>query len=244
MRPLARLALLLGSFAAASPAIAGPPYETDDPEPTELGKWEIYAFSAIDGHRGDLDGAAGFDLNYGPVANVQLTATLPVGFAHVAGQTGWQSGVGDIELGVKYRFFERKDAGLSAAIFPRVILPTANRQFGTGRARLLLPLWVQKDCGAWSLFGGGGYQINPGRGNRDFWQAGAAVTRQIAPNWSIGGEVTRAGRDSDDAVATTSLGLGSIIGLGGPWSLLLSGGPRFSRDQTAYHLYAALGLNF
>ena len=244
MRRLARLVLLLGSFGAASPAIAGPPYETDDPEPTELGKWEIYAFSAIDAHRGDIDGAAGFDLNYGPVANVQLTASLPVGFAHVAGQAGWQRGVGDVELGVKYRFFERTDAGLSVAIFPRVFLPTASKRFGTGRTRLLLPLWVQKDSGAWSLFGGGGYEINPGRGNRDFWQAGAAITRQVAPNWSVGGEITRAGRDRDDAAATTSLGLGSIIGLGGPWSLLLSGGPRFAPDQTSYHLYAALGLNF
>ena len=39
-------------------------------------------------------------------------------------------------------------------------------------SRLLLPLWAQKDFGGTSLFGGGGYEINPGSGNKDFWQAG------------------------------------------------------------------------
>jgi hypothetical protein len=63
----------------ATAAIAGPPYATDDPEPTDLGHWEIYAFAAGTRADGGYDGAAGLDLNYGPVPNVQLTATLPIG---------------------------------------------------------------------------------------------------------------------------------------------------------------------
>ena len=58
---------------------------------------------------------------------------------------------------------------------------TRDRRFGTGRVRLLLPMWAQKDFGPWSLFGGGGYMINPGAGNRDFWQSGVALTRQVTP---------------------------------------------------------------
>src|SRR4051812_43790223 len=58
-------------LAAAGPAMAGPPYDTDDPEPTDRGHWEIYAFAAGDRIGGASDGAAGLDLNYGAAPGVQ-----------------------------------------------------------------------------------------------------------------------------------------------------------------------------
>jgi hypothetical protein len=36
------LLVLVLSAATVSPSIAGPPYVTDDPEPTETGHWENY----------------------------------------------------------------------------------------------------------------------------------------------------------------------------------------------------------
>ena len=47
-------------------ANAGPPFLTDDPEPTDLGHWEIYAplFEA-DGTGGDFEGTLGTEINYG-----------------------------------------------------------------------------------------------------------------------------------------------------------------------------------
>jgi hypothetical protein len=40
--------LVLALWAAtASPSIAGPPYVTDDPEPTDTGHWENYLFTEI-----------------------------------------------------------------------------------------------------------------------------------------------------------------------------------------------------
>lgn len=228
----------------ATPALAGPPYETDDPAPTETGHWEIYAFGAVDGDDGNIDGAAGIDFNYGAAEGVQLTATLPVGFARQRGQSGWTTGGGDVELGVKYRFLNHDQAGFSVAVFPRAILPTASNGFGSSGTRFLLPVWAQQDIGPWSVFGGGGYEINPGTGNRDFWQAGLAVTRTISDRWSVGGEMTHQGPDTVGARSTTSLGIGSIVKLGGPVSLLLSGGPSFSAGATSYHLYTALGFGF
>lgn len=234
----------LGIGLAPSAALAGPPYATDDPEPTDVGHVEIYSFAALEGAGGDRSAAAGLDLNYGPVEDLQLTATLPLGFDRPKGSGRWSGGVGDVELGAKYRFFRNDKHGQSLAVFPRVILPTARTGASSGRTRLLLPLWGQQDVGRWSLFGGGGYEINPGKGNRDFWQAGVAVTRDMGHGVSLGGEVTRQGRDADDAEATTSFGLGSIIHLHGPYSLLLSGGPSFTRSTSGGHAYAALGLNF
>ena len=237
--------LVLGVAAGAlfaSAASAGPPYQTDDPEPTDLGHWEIYAFAAGTRAEGGFDGAAGLDLNYGPLPNVQLTATLPIDFAR---DGGTHVGAGDVELGVKYRLLNDEQAGFSVAIFPRVILPTASHGFGTGRLRLLLPVWAQKDFGPWSLFGGGGYTINPGAGNRDYWQSGLALTRTVTPRLSLGAEITHQGPDAAGARSTTALGAGGIYHVAGPVSLLFSGGPVFEhRGGTGVDFYAALGLSF
>ena len=97
---LYRFAFALGTAVTAVPASAGPPYLTDDPVPTDVGRWEIYAFTAGEGHRFTLDADTGFDLNYGPVKGVQLTATLPLSFSHDPAE-GWRSGTGDVELGIK-----------------------------------------------------------------------------------------------------------------------------------------------
>jgi len=228
---------------AASAAVAGPPYQTDDPEPTELRHWEIYNFVDFGGRGGTIDGEGGLDLNYGAAKGVQLTATLPIGFAHSPG-VGWRAGSGDVELGAKYRFLDDEKGGWQAAVFPRVILPTSTKDLGGNRVRLLLPLWVQKDLGKTALFGGGGYEINPGPGNKDFWVAGAAVTHDFSDRLSLGSEVYWKSADTRGGDSTTGLDIGLIRKLGGPFSLLLAGGPSLSGGQASYHSYAALALNF
>lgn len=238
-----RAAFAAIALSCAGPAFAGPPYLTDDPVPTDTGHWEIYAFTAAEGRRSTIDDDLGVDLNYGPVKGVQLTATLPLSFSHAPGE-GWQSGAGDVELGVKHRFFHDEEAGLSAAIFPRVIFPTASHSPGE-KARFLLPLWVGKDfAGGTSLFGGGGYMVNPGAGNRDFWQAAIAITHDLSEQVSVGAELTRQGADTKDGTAQTRAGLGSIVKISEHSNLLLSGGPTWADHHTGYHFYTALGLNF
>ncbi|MEA2999687.1 MAG: hypothetical protein QOK17_1520 [Sphingomonadales bacterium] len=235
-------ALATGAWAAA--AAAGPPYVTDDPEPTDLGHWEIYVFGAGSGQHRDLESEGGIDLNYGGFKDVQLTATLPVALTHQGGR-GTRVGPGDVELGVKYRFIKAERGGFEAAIFPRVILPTGGHRFGTGRVRLLLPLWAQKDFDRWSLFGGAGYTINPGAGNRDFWQSGLALTRSLSERTSLGGEAWIEGADAVGGHRTIGLGLGGIHKLGGPFALLVSGGPTWEhRGARGWRGYAALGLSF
>jgi hypothetical protein len=56
----------------------------------------------------------------------------------------------------------------------------------------LLPVWAQKDMGPWSLFGGG-YAINPGDGNRNYWTGGIALTRQASKQLLLGVEADRQG---------------------------------------------------
>lgn len=239
LRYVAALALA----GVSAPLLAGPPYLTDDPVPTDTGHWEIYAFTAGEGHRSTIDADAGFDLNFGPAKGVQITATLPLSFSH-SSQAGWRGGTGDAELGVKYRFFHDDKNALSAAIFPRVILPTAAHG-KEGKARLLLPLWLGKDiAGGTSIFGGGGFTANPGPGNRDYWQASVAVTQDVSKTISIGTEIARQGADAAAGSAQTRLGVGSTIQLSEHYALLVSGGPTWDNHRTSYRFYAALGLDF
>jgi hypothetical protein len=230
-------------IAAAGPATAGPPYITDDPVPTDTGHWEIYNFVNGSGGHSAVDGEGGVDLNYGAVKDVQLTATLPLAFSH-SRDDGWQGGTGNLELSAKYRFVDDEQSGVSAAIFPRVILATASHSPGE-RTNILLPIWPENDfAGGTSLLGGGGFQINPGKGNRNFWQGGIALTHNVNDRWSLGGEITRQGPDTVGATSESDAGVGSIIKLGGIYSLLLSGGPQWADHRTGYHFYGALGLNF
>lgn len=238
-----RLAAVLIALGAASPAFAGPPYLTDDPVPTDTGHWEIYAFSAGEVQRSNVDDESGFDLNYGPLPGVQLTATLPLEFSRDS-KDGWRSGTGDLELGVKYRFFSDEKNGISAAIFPRAILPTSSIAHDE-RTRILLPLWVGKDfSGGTSLFGGGGYEINPGPGNRSFWEAALALTHDLNKSVSVGGEIAWQQADSVGGTEQTRVGVGSIIKLSDHYALLVSGGPTFADHRTGYHFYGAVGFFF
>jgi outer membrane putative beta-barrel porin/alpha-amylase len=225
LRPLALCAL-----AAPLAALAGPPFLTDDPQPTDTRHWEIYAplFEA-EGRGSDVTGSFGVELNYGAAPNLQLTAGL-------AGETA------DIELSAKYRFYDDEDAGFHVAVFPGVTLPTARD--ARGAATGFLPIWAQKDFEAWSVFGGGGYTINPGPGSRDYWTGGIAVTRSFGERLLVGAETYRQGRDAAGSTASTSFGVGAIYDFPGPLRLLASVGPTHEDGgASGFHAFVALGLD-
>lgn len=155
-------------------------------------------------------------------------------------------GAGDVAVSAKYRFYHDEDAGLSIAAFPGITLPTASNGQGSGKVTALLPVWAQKDIGPWSLFGGGGYAINPGVGNRNYWTGGIAVSRQMTSKLLLGIEAERQGADTIGGNGSTSLGLGAIYQLKAPFRLLASGGPTFEDGGGAagFHIFMALGLDF
>ena len=228
----------------AQGAIAGPPFLTDDPEPTETGRWEIYApVVEVEGTERAFDGSVGVELNYGAAPGLQLTVALPVGFSR--DRRTWRFGGGDVEVAVKYRLYHDEVAHVQVAVFPGVALPTAGNGFGNRRVMGLLPVWAQKDMGAWSVFGGGGYAINPGSGNRDYWTGGVAVTRTIGDRVLIGIEGDRQGRDIADGSASTKFGIGAIWKFKAPFRLLASAGPSFDDDgePASFHSFVALGID-
>jgi hypothetical protein len=226
-------------------ASAGPPFLTDDPEPTERSHWEIYAPSLEAAGKGaDHEGSFGAELNYGVARNLQLTLGLPAAYVHDT--SGLHIGRGNLKFSTKYRFYKNEVSGLSVAVFPGVTLPTARRGMGSPNVTALLPVWAQKDVGRWSVFGGGGYAINPGASARDYWTGGVAVARTFSERLLIGLEADRQGADTVDGRASTSLGVGAIVQLHKPFRLLASGGPTFvdGGDGPGVHTFIALGLDF
>lgn len=238
-------AIALSALLAPSAALAGPPFLTDDPEPTEAGHWEIYGpLIEGEGKGGDFEGSAGAEINYGASRGVQITIGLPVAYTHDA--TGMKWGAGDVAVSVKYRFYHDEDAGISIAAFPGMTLPTASKGMGNGKVTGFFPVWIQKDSGRWSVFGGGGYAINRGDGNRNYGEGGVAVSRQFTPKLQIGIEAHRQGADTVGGNGLTSLGLGAIYQLKAPFRLLASGGPSFEDGvgTAGFHAFLALGLDF
>lgn len=114
--------------AACTAAFAGPPFLTDDPEPVDLHQVEVNVISqqtrALVGRSGSVSG----EVNLGCATETQCHLALPVAFNDPVGGRA-HARVGDVELGVKYRFVNRRDDGWSASVYPTLYLPTA-RQAG------------------------------------------------------------------------------------------------------------------
>jgi hypothetical protein len=121
------LALLLPSHIAS----AGPPYLTDDPEPTDYEHFEIYAFALRTSSKGGTAGESGVDFNYGDAPDLQLTAVVPLAL-NERGRTGF----GNVELAAKYRFLHQDGDGFDVSIFPRVFLPSGSSVVGDDHAAL------------------------------------------------------------------------------------------------------------
>jgi hypothetical protein len=236
---LATIAVVLLS---AGRAMAGPPYVTDDPEPTDTGHWEDRVFVSGTNFAGEPSGQSGFDIHYGVARAVQLTLVAPLDFDTVGDD---RLGAGDLQLSVKYRFAHQDPTGWlpDIAVFPQIDLPTGREPFGDGRVGAFLPVWAQKDFGPWSTFGGGGYDINPGPGNRNYWLAGWGLTRQVTERLQLGGEIYHQTSTQLGQPATTVADLGFIYQLTSHFAVMASGGPSLqTRGEAAF--YAALQLTY
>jgi hypothetical protein len=172
-----------------------------------------------------------------------LAFDAPRGFS----ADGLRAGPGDVQLAVKYKFLHQADDGWvpDVAVFPRLFVPTATPPLGTGRLSLLLPIWAERDTGPWSVFGGGGYQINPGPEQDNFWQGGIAVSRTLGKRLSLGAEVFVQSREAADDPGFTAVNVAATYKLVEHWSLLASAGPTWSpASADGYVFYLALKADY
>ena len=232
--------LSLACLFLALPAKTGPPYTTDDPEPVPLHHWEIYFSGTRMTEGSDRSGdAPHFEGNYGAAPGLQLHLIVPLGYAQSGrGAAAW--GLGDVELGAKYRFVEETEGRPQIGAFPLVELPSgdASRGLGAGHLRAFLPVWVQKSFGAWTTYGGGGYWINPGAGNRDYWFAGWQAQVHATASLSPGVEVYYQSPSTEAGSAEVHFNAGLVLDLGEKSHVLLSAG-RAVHGCDCTHAYVA-----
>jgi hypothetical protein len=245
------LALCLGAaLLSTRPAWAGPPFRTDDPEPVEYQHYEINVFSQGTKASGGWGGILpAIEINYGATENLQLHAIVQQGFTSPqGGRTGF--GMGDTEIGAKYRILapEEGDWFPQVAIFPLVEIPTGNQNLGlsTGHAQVFLPIWLQKEFGDWTVYGGGGYWFNPGVGNKDFQFYGVAVWRKITEAFHLGMEVFHQTANVAGSKAATGFNVGATYDLSENWHLLASVGSGLQNRRTTneFSYFAGAQLTF
>ncbi len=222
-RPAGLLCIFL--FVSA-PVLAGPPFRTDDPEPVAYRSGEFYVGHAYANNEDGISGTAPhFEINYGLVPNLQLHVLMPFAFSQPHGDKT-RYGIGDLELGAKYRFLEETNVRPQMGTFPLVHLPTGNadRGLGNGEAQVFIPLWLQKSWGPFQTYGGGGYWINPGTDNENFWFFGWEVQWRLNDRLTMGGEICHQTPSVREGEYETGYNAGAIIDFTASHHFLLSAG--------------------
>lgn len=231
---------------AALPALAGPPFQTDDPDPLPYRHFETYAFELSDGTRAggaNLQFPA-WEMNWGGIPNGQLHIVVPLvtSFAPAGGPVNF--GIGDIELGVKYRFVKEADKRPEIGVYPFVELPSGNaaRGLGVGKTWYRLPLWLQKSWGDWTTYGGGGAVVANAPGYQNYPFAGWLLQRKLSEKLTLGGEIFGHGAEGS---ASTSPRSSTMADFGGYYTfhdgfqLLFGAGHSFAGEGETY-TYLAL----
>jgi hypothetical protein len=215
---------LLSLLLISTPLFAGPPYDTDDPQPVDFHHWEVYCSSIGAKNEGAWMGTAPhFEINYGVVPNMQLHVIAPLSF-YSSPEDKTDYGYGDTEFGTKFRFINKDSGDFQIGVFPLIEIPTGNstENPGNGKLQIYLPLWIQKTFGKLTTYGGGGYWINPGTGNKNYEFFGWQAQYQFVKAVSIGAELcyvtaSQVGTDNDFRFR-----IGSIIDFSDNHHLLFS----------------------
>ena len=230
----------------AQPLWAGPPFQTDDPDPVPYGHYEAYLFALSDGTSiaTAAEGPAA-EFNWGAVPNVQLHLIVPVA-SYFQPQGPDTAGLGDIEAGVKYRFVQETKHRPEIGTFPMLELPTGSpqRNLGNGQTWARLPVWIQKSIGPWTSYGGAGEVINNAPGVRDYTFAGWLLQKEFNKKLTLGGEVFGHGAEGQQPLipstrASTLVDFGGFYNFNLGFSLLFAGGHSFTGQPETY---AYLGL--
>jgi hypothetical protein len=213
MKAMQGLLFVLALLAPAA-ALAGPPFQTDDPEPVDFRHYELYTFGSSDGTTIETDSTGpALEFNWGAVPNVQLHIIVPLA-AVLPAQGPSAYGLGDVETGVKWRFIQETKHRPMVGIFPMFEVPTGNpiNGLGVGRGWARLPIWAQKSFGSWTTYGGVGKVVTTAPGYLDYAFGGWLVQRDIGKKLTLGTEVFSHGREG---LATAQTRAATLVDVGG-----------------------------
>jgi hypothetical protein len=241
-------ALLFGALffsLFAQPALAGPPFQTDDPGTTPYHFFDVYLASDYTRTFDSVDGTLPHvDINYGLLPNANITVTLPLTDAQ-ASRAPMHFGYGDTALAAKVCLLQETATLPQISFAPAVVVPTGKSELGlgAGNERAFFPLWAQKGFGRYTFFGGGGLWHNRGEGNRDYTVGGFAVARDMGRGLTLGAEIFGQTADTIGASGSTGFSLGTIKQIDAGHKILFSFG-RSIRGTSSFSSYAGYELLF
>ncbi|MGO9895240.1 MAG: transporter [Bryobacteraceae bacterium] len=220
----ARISRALAALVCVSTAaMAGPPFQTDDPEPIDFRHYEFYTFAASDGTSVETDTSGpALEFNWGALPNLHLHAIVPAAAIFPSNNpslapagTGPRAfGIGDIELGIKYRFVQETKHRPMIGTFTMFEIPTGSprRGLGEGRTWYKVPLWAQKSFGPWTTYGGAGITVASAPGYRNYEFAGWLAQRDIGKKLTLGSEIFYHG---PEGLATAQTRPATLVDVGG-----------------------------
>jgi hypothetical protein len=240
------LLMVLMFWAPCLWAQAGPPYLTDDPDPVPLHHFEAYAFELSDStaNAGTSFSGPSFEMNYGAAPNLQLHLVIPF-VTNFAPDGTTAHGIGDIEVGAKYKLFDEKKYLPEIGIFPFVEVPTgdASRGLGVGSTWYRMPLWLKKGFGeSWSIYGGGGAVFAHGNGFENSPFGSVLLQHKFGKNLVLGTELFM---HAEQMSGSQGIGRAGLVNGGGYYSfgdhfqlLFAAGHSAFWNPETYTYLAA------
>jgi hypothetical protein len=238
--PLALLVCLPALFPGVGYAQGGPPLITNDPDTPGPGAWEIN-IAASGAHAGgawDID-APDVDINRGVGQRVQLSLHLP--WSHRVVDGDWMSGEGPVEFGLRWRFLDQSDAGVSVAVQPlwtsSFSRAAQRRGLAPANAEFVLPLQASRtfDHGAVGIEVARHFVAN----EAGAWQGGMYAEYDCAAAWQCLAEVNTTWSDG----TATIVNVGARKAVSAHLNLLGSLGRQVSRAdraQVVFYLGAQL----
>jgi hypothetical protein len=206
-------------------AQGGPPYYTNDPGTPGNRNWEInLGYMPFLNNGSSTSHVPDVDINYGLGDRIQLTfesAWLRVKNVGDAAKYG----LGQDQLGVKWRFYDNDKTGLGISIFPQVTINnpdhSVERGITSGGSSLLLPMEFTKKLGPvdinWEV-GFNAVHLGP-----DGWLAGFVVGHDMSKKLELDAEFYGLGTFHQSFNQQT-LGAGARYKLRPPFILLLMAG--------------------
>jgi hypothetical protein len=78
--------------------------------------------------------------------------------------------------------------------------------------------------GDWTIDGGGGYWINQGGADKNFWFSGVLLQRKVTDKLTVGGEIFHQTADSIDSHDSTGFNVGAVYDINEHNHFLFSAG--------------------
>ncbi len=180
---------VLAFLCPSAAAQGGPPYYTNDPGTPGNLQWEInlgyepflYPNQSIT-HTPDVD------INFGLGDRIQLT--YEIAWLRVDNPSPAKFGLGQDQLGVKWRFYDDEHSGFAVSIFPQLSINNPNHSVERGITRrgasLILPAEFSKKVGPVDVNWEAGYNFVH-RGP-DGWLAGLVVGYEFTKDLELDAE--------------------------------------------------------